>query len=189
MSVSFSRSKWNGLAVAGVLALFVFEIHAVNAFELEGKYNFDSTDWIAKEVPDGHSFLCRPCKKEIRFQITYGPPSPGMNEDKFIDAVNFSVGIAREFAREVVAKQIPITGGVEIEINEAVPGYYFNDRKMLQYTAVVYMGPMVLRDTTFIGAHGDQIVRVTINYVDGALDDAARAALEIVLSTLTFHAL
>jgi hypothetical protein len=91
----------------------------------------------------------------------------------------------RLFAKDLIAKQIPFKSGVEIKISKISYGDLFNLR-VLAFSAVVKMRGLVLRDTSYIGVHRDQFMKLTINYVDGDLDETGRTALDQMMSSLKF---
>lgn len=157
----------------------------VGAFELDGEYAFDSSSWSAKKVPQGHAFLCVPCSTEIRVQITYGPTSDELTPPQFREILP-EEGSSDSFIKDVIMKQLPIKEGVEITVTDEVFGEFFG-LEMLEFVVIVEFGGLVLRDTTFIGVHKNRIVKVTLNYVDGALGDAGREALNEIFSTLRFY--
>ena len=57
---------------------------------------------------------------------------------------------------------------------------------VVAFNAVVEMGSTVAWDTSYVGVFKNRIVKVTINYIDGALDDVARNALNEILGSLSF---
>ena len=57
---------------------------------------------------------------------------------------------------------------------------------VVAFNAVVEMEPTVAWDTSYVGVFKNRIVKVTINYIDGALDDVARNALNEILGSLSF---
>ena len=167
-----------------VIFLFIFSPF-VSAFEEVGEYKFDSEAWIEKKHPEGKMFLCKPCTTEIRVQITYGPRSKDITVTKF-EGLFKNEQKRKVFAKEIIEKQLPLKKGVKIEVNNISYGELFRLR-VLAFTAVVEMGPMVLRDTTYIGIHRNRIVKITLNYLDGDLDETARKALNEFMGTLVFY--
>ena len=138
-----------------------------------------------KKIPEGKSFLCKPCTTEIRVQITYGPRSRDITVTNF-EGLFKSEQKRKAFAKTIIEKQLPFKKGVKIEVNQAIYGEMFR-LKVLAFAAVVEMGPMVLRDTSYMGIHRNRIMKITINYVDGALDETASKALNEMLGTLVFY--
>ena len=153
-------------------------------FDLSNSYSFKSDKWLAKKVPEGFSYLCIPCESEIRLQITAGPFNSAITPELFSGFSN-SEQQRLDFAEQTIRSQIPLNLDPEIEVLRNSYGSMFGIN-VLAFNALVEMGPTVAWDTSYVGVFKNRIVKVTINYIDGALDDVARNALNEILGSLSF---
>ena len=169
-------------------ALIVFFFYcfpsSLLGFELAENYSYQSEKWLAKKVPEGTAYICVPCENEIRLQITSGPFNEDITPDLFL-SLSKSEEARLNFAKETLKSQIPKNLNPEIEILNSGYGPMFGI-DVVGFSAVVEMGSMASWDTSYIGVFKNRIVKITINYMDGSLDEVARNALNEFLGTLRF---
>ena len=80
-----------------------------SAFQLQNKYSFNSSDWLPKTVPEGHAFICKPCRGEIRVQITFGDrfdEQGAKTFQKVLSQMASSPSNAKKYAKDIVHKNI-----------------------------------------------------------------------------------
>lgn len=156
----------------------------VSAFNSQ-YYTANSDQWIVKKLPDGNSFLCLPCTNEIRISIKYGPEHTKLTPT-FFDEFLISENNRLEMAESTIRQQIPSNLEPEIEILNNTYEKMFGIQ-VLAFHAVVYLENYVLRDTTYMGIHKNRIFRVTLNYIDGDMDEVAAITLDKFFSSLRFN--
>jgi hypothetical protein len=153
------------------------------AFETSD-YQVNSDQWMVKKIPEGNSFLCIKCETEIRISISFGPRDEKITQNLFDDFL-VSEEARLKMAESTISGQIPAALQPKIEILENDYGDFFGLR-FLAYHAVVYVGEISSRDTTYLGVSKNRIVRVTLNYMEGDMDDVANDQITKFLKSLVF---
>lgn len=153
-------------AIILVAALFAVTLAAGSEF-----YQVDAEGWLRHNTPDGEVFTCKACTEQVQIQISLGPELPtdapyGSNSE-FI--ASLSTQAARStFATAVMEKSVP--GEFEINIDRTAISN-LGGLDVFQFAATVEFGPTLSFETSMVALHRNRIVKVSLNYLDGAMNE------------------
>lgn len=157
-------------------------------FTKHGLYSIDTTGWQRNTTPSGDIFTCSTCGALVQVQIDYGPPLPAdtrfKTNEQFLASLKTETE-QRQFADAILRQSIPLTSGFKISIQK-VGLTKIGGIDTLQFSAVVEMAPNVTRDTSMIALHKNRIVKITLNYHDGAMNEKTKTAVNSLYKTLKF---
>lgn len=157
-------------------------------FENPGNYRINPSGWQHNSVPNGDVFTCSDCKSQIQVQIVYGPAleegAKFKNNKEFISLMSQPV-IQKEFSDSVLRSSIPPESGITLSI-ERTAITKIGGIEVLQYSATVETPPVITHETSMIAVHKGRIMKLTLNFYDGAMNDAASKKVNSLFSSLQF---
>ena len=171
------------------ISVFIFTVFVTSdciseVFSKENDYSVQLDDWLYQRTPLGDQFTYKKSQSPIQISIQYGPTSIELTEKQFFEKIN-SKEFQAEFAKKVIGEGIPLKEGFSIKIKEVAVEEFFNIQ-MLKFMAVVEIGFVTMLDTSYIGIHKNRIVKVSLNYYEGELNDSIRKAISRFFGSLKF---
>ena len=144
-------------------------------------YQVDSTGWMKKKSPDGYVYECVPCENQVEIAILFGPEmdAEGVKKYQNLESKLSDSTTAKDFAtRWVEGKVLSEISGKDpkVDVERAEVGKFFNI-DMIQYMATVDVAAIVTHETGFIGLQQSHLAGVTLNYLDGSMNDTASEAI------------
>lgn len=169
------------------LAFLGIQAHA-QTFTKPGFYSIDSTGWQRNTTPSGDVYTCSTCAAQVQVQIDYGPLLPPdarfKTNEQFLASLRTEVQ-QKQFADQLLRQSIPLQSGLKISI-ERVGLTKIGGINAFQFMAIVELAPSVTRDTSMIALHKGRLMKVTLNYHDGAMNEKARLAVNTLFKSLKF---
>jgi hypothetical protein len=167
--------------------LLAFSVQA-QTFTKAGFYSVDATGWQRNTTPAGDVFTCSTCGAQVQVQIDYGSPLPDnarfKTNEQFLASLKTETQ-QKDFADQLLRQSIPLQSGFKISI-ERVGLTKIGGIDALQFMAVVELAPNVTRDTSMIALHKNRLVKITLNYYDGTMNEKTRAAVNSLFKSLKF---
>lgn len=149
-------------------------------------YKADDTGWMKKESPEGYVYVCVPCKNDVEIAILFGPEmdADAIKRYKDVEARFADKQATNDWVTAIIKEKMPFNDA-KIEVNRTDVGTFFNI-KMLEYVASVEMMNFMSHETGFVGLHRRRLASVTLNYIDGSMDDTANNAITHFFGSLQF---
>lgn len=171
-----------------VSALLLATIAHAQTFTKSGFYSIDATGWQRNTTPAGDVYTCSTCGAQVQLQIEYGPPLSAnakfKNNEQFLASLK-TESQQKQFADQLLRQSIPLQSGFKISV-ERVGLTKIGGIDAFQFSAVVEMPPNVTRDTSMIALHKNRILKISLNYYDGAVNDKARTAVNSLFKSIKF---
>ncbi|MCH9004757.1 MAG: hypothetical protein IH838_05635 [Proteobacteria bacterium] len=154
------------------LSIVIVVVLSANALSAESvPYRVNAQEWLRHGTPDGEVFTCKPCSEQVQIQISVGPEIPSdalfTNNSQFIDSLSTEEA-QNDFAVSIMQRSVP--GSFEIDIYQTGVSS-FGGLNVLQFAATVESGPYLSYDTTMIALHRNRIIKISLNYLDGAMNE------------------
>jgi len=134
-------------------------------------YEVNTQEWLRHGTPNGEVFTCKPCSEQVQIQISVGPEIPSdalfTNNSEFIDSLSTEEA-QNDFAKSLIQRSVP--GKFEIDIYRTSISS-LGGLEVLQFGATVEVGPLLSYDTTTIALHRNRIIKISLNYLDGAMNE------------------
>jgi hypothetical protein len=169
-------------------ALLLATAAHAQTFTKPGFYSIDATGWQRNTTPAGDVFTCSTCGAQVQVQIDYGPPLPAdarfKNNEQFLASLK-TESEQKQFADQLLRKSIRPQSAFTISV-EKVGLTKIGGIDAFQFSAIVEMSPNVTRDTSMIALHKNRILKITLNYYDGAMNDKTRAAVNSLFKSIKF---
>jgi len=157
-------------------------------FVRPGFYSINPTGWQHNTTPDGDVFTCSICGAQVQVQIDYGPELTKEAQYKtnreFIAALGTDTA-QKEFADSIIRQSIPLQSGFTISI-ERVGLSQIGGLDVLQFYGVVGIPPTISHDLSMLGIHKNRIMKITLNYSDGAFNEKTQSATHELYESLHF---
>ncbi len=164
------------------------QISGSEIFEKPGYYSLNIKGWQHNTTPAGDVFICSTCGAQIQVQLDYGPELDSdaiyHSNKEFLAALG-TENAQKDFAESLLRKAILLQSGFTISV-EMVGLSTIGGLEVLQFSAVVEMPPTISHDNTMVAIHKNRIMKLTLNYFDGAMNDNTRAAIHELFSSLRF---
>ena len=176
-------------AFLAAICAFLLALPAqAQTFTKQGFYSIDTTGWQRNSTPFGDVFTCSTCGSLVQVQIDYGPLLP--TDTRFKTNEQFLASLKteteqRQFADGILRQSIPLRSGFNISIQK-VGLTKIGGIDAFQFSAVVEMAPNVMRDTSMFALHKNRIVKITLNYHDGAMNEKTKTAVNSLYKSLNF---
>ena len=136
-------------------------------------YEVNTQEWLRHGTPDGEVFTCKPCSEQVQIQISVGPEIPSdaplTDNSEFIDSLSTEEA-QNDFAKSMMQRSVP--GEFEIDIYRTGISS-LGGLEVLQFGATVEVGPLLSYDSTMIALHRNRIIKISLNYLDGAMNEEA----------------
>jgi hypothetical protein len=154
----------------------------------EQLYKVDGTGWMKKSAPEGYVYVCVPCKNEVQITVLFGPEMDAEAEKHYKDIEKgwADEKLSKGWIIERIGKELSVANA-NIDIERTTFGAFFNIN-MLEYMGTVEMINLLSHETGFVGFHQNRLVSVTLNYLDGSMDDTADNTISHFLESLQFVA-
>lgn len=155
-------------------------------FARPGLYSVVVTDWLHQTIPGGDVFTCTKCKDKVQISITLGPPFENDADKEKIVALFKDREQWEAFARSLIEEAIPApTDRYEIEVYQT--GLVTHQGKnLLQLGSLVRMGSLTSYDTSILSIHNNRIMKITVNYFEGAMNDEVSRQIASFLDSVRF---
>ncbi len=174
-------------ALGLALLLLALPVRA-EKFVKPGLYSIDATGWQHKVTASGDNFRCSTCGVPVQIQIDYGPvlekDATHKTNREFLEALNTEEA-QKQFAELMLRKSIPAEGGFRVSIGK-VGLAKIGGLDVLEFTATVANGSVTTLDNSMVAIHKNRIMKVTLDYFDGTMNDKAGAAISALLKSLIF---
>lgn len=213
--VFLAKRKWPKLATAGVAVLASFAVGIMlfvsytaigfpgwmrwpaqllaratpaDVFIKPGYYSINLRGWQHNTTPAGDVFTCSTCGAQVQVQLVYGPELDAearyRTNKEFLTALG-SEKAQKDFADSLIRLGIPIQSGFTISIGR-VGLSTIGGLDVFEFGAIVEMPPTFSHDNSMIAIHKNRLMKLTLNYFDGAMNDRTRAAINELYSSLRF---
>ncbi len=149
-----------------------FAATAQDPFDAREAFTVDAADWQANSMPRGMVYTCRTCDAQVQIQITFGPEIPAdkrKSNEQFISDIGGDDVARKRFADSMMRSMVPAVPNVSIEVTRTGISK-LGGLKVFQMQSRVEMGAQRSHDTSMLAIHRNRIVKVTLNYFDGAMD-------------------
>lgn len=156
-------------------------------FVKPGYYSVNKEGWQHNTTPDGDIFTCTDCGTQVQIQISYGPELHTdftLTNEIFLSKLNTEEK-QREFVEPVIRKEIPLQSGFTISIDR-VGLSEIGGLDVFQFSATVNIPPTVSHENGMVAIHKNRIMKLSLNYFDGALNQQSRRMIHDFYSTLHF---
>jgi hypothetical protein len=155
-------------------------------FARPGLYSVVVTDWLHQTIPGGDVFTCTKCKDQVQISITSGPPFENDADKAKIVALFKDREQWEAFARSLIEEAIPApTDRYDIEVYQT--GLVTHQGKnLLQLASLVLMGSLTSYDTSILSIHNNRIMKITVNYFEGAMNDEVSRQIYSFLDSIRF---
>jgi hypothetical protein len=169
------------------LILIPLKSSAIYAFEKAGYYSVNIDGWIHNTIPEGDIFTCSKCNEQIQIQISYGPPLPKdnlyKNNKEFMKAFQDKKA-QQKFADTIMQSSVP--PGFKIIIDRTGLSK-LGGLDVLQFHSKVDFISKISHDTNMMAIHKNRIVKITLNYFDGALNSKNNEFINNFFKSLKFQ--
>ena len=149
-------------------------------------YRVNAQEWLRHGTPDGEVFTCKPCSEQVQIQISVGPEIPSdaplTNNFDFIESLSTEEA-QTDFATSIMERSIP--GELEIDIYQTGISS-FGGLDVLQFAATVEVGPLLSYDTTMIALHRNRIIKISLNYLEGAMNEETSQVISRYFESFQF---
>ncbi|MCH7663600.1 MAG: hypothetical protein IH859_06995 [Chloroflexi bacterium] len=149
-------------------------------------YQVNAQEWLRHGTPNGEVFTCKPCSEQVQIQISVGPEisadAPLTNNSEFIESLSTEEA-QNNFATSIMERSIP--GDFEIDIYQTGISS-FGGLDVLQFAVTVEFGPLLSYDTTMVALHRNHIIKISLNYVDGAMNEETSQVISRFFESFQF---
>jgi hypothetical protein len=174
------------LSSAGAPAVAVSVPQGQPIDNVEQLYKVDDAEWMKKKAPGGYVYECVPCKSQVQIAILFGPTMDANTIEKYkiIEGKLSDETYAKEWITEKIKAEVPERNAkIDLERTERRP---FFGIIMVEYMATVELTNLLSHETGFIGRQQSRLASVTLNYLDGSMDETANRAISRFLASLQF---
>ena len=158
-------------------------------FTKDGFYTVELDGWKHGLTPGGDGFACTSCGGRTQIQIEYSEPLPEgadiRSNAQFLAALKTDAQ-RREFAEQMLRHSIPAQSGFPVAIRQVGIGR-IGGLDVLDFIATVDLPPKPTHDHSMVAVHKARLLKITVDYYEGPVDAASRAALESFLGSLSFE--
>ncbi|MBI5041365.1 MAG: hypothetical protein HZB57_09270 [Gammaproteobacteria bacterium] len=151
-------------------------------------YSINHKGWQHNTTPAGDVFTCYSCGAQFQVQLDYGPELPAdatYRSNKDFLATLSTEAAQKDFADSLIRRAIPLQSGFTISIGR-IGLSMIGGLDVLQFSAVVEMPGTISHDNSMVGIHKNRMMKLTLNYFDGAMNEQASAAINDLYSSLRF---
>jgi hypothetical protein len=127
------------------------------------------------------------CAAQVQVQIDVGAPlaqGPNARTNQQFLAHLKTPEQQRALAEQFIRSAIPLQSGYSIGRTGLTK---LGGLDAFQYSATVKLDPKVARVNTILLVHRERVVKATLNYHEGAMNDKTRAAIEAFYGSLKFQ--
>lgn len=179
------------LAVASTLLLWCLGSVALRAevWTAPGMYTVTVDGWARNAVPEGFSYRCVRCTDQIEIEIKYGPalsPTATWRTNDALMADLSTEAKQREFAEALLQSAAPTSAGVKIEVKR-VGLHYIGGLRVLMIASRISSGRSAFMDTSMIAIHKNRLMKITVNFNEGAFTPESDKAITSFISGLVFE--
>lgn len=152
-------------------------------------YTLSPDGWQRTPTSTGDILVCSVCAQRVQVQIGVGPllgPKAAYRTNEEFIARHRTTEQQRSLAQTVMKAQIPPESLIALTI-EGTGITRLGGLDAVEFVATVDVAPMISEDTTLLLVHRGHVVKLTLNYFKGSLDDKARAAVNALLASIKFQ--
>jgi hypothetical protein len=158
------------------------------SFAKAGFFSVNLKGWQHSAAPSGDVFTCSICSGSVQVRIDYGEELTKeaiYKTNKELLAALSTETSQRKFVESMIRTSTISQSGLTVSIKR-IGLSQIGGLEVLQYYAVLEMPSITSHDNSMLAIHKNRLMKLTLLYLDGAMNDKTRAATDELYKSLRF---